>query len=386
MKTKLDAAVVAAAECPPYKRRLDVFCTHNRGLVLEVRPSGGKTYHVRYTDQHGALRQVKIARADQITFDQARKKARQMIAEAALGHDLVATKQERRAVPLLNDLIDDHIKHARTTLRSAKTVEGYLKRVRARFGRLRLTDIRTQDITLWLGDLKKEGLAPATILKTLVMMNRTFELGAQWDVPGTDKNPVKGVPRPKFSNARQTYIDGDQTARLLAAAAKSRNPQLAAIISLLLLTGMRVSELLGSRWVNVDTGRRALFIPMTKNGRSRTIPLSQAAIDVIEALQRKDGAIFLFPNPRDPKKHLTTIKHGWQTAREEAGLPDLHIHDLRHSFASAAVAAGNDLYHVGRILGHQSHASTSRYAHVANTTLLAAVEAGAAQLNLSAKA
>lgn len=192
------------------------------------------------------------------------------------------------------------------------------------------------------------------------------------------------MPRPKFSNARQTYIDGDQTARLLAAAATSRNKQLHAIISLLLLTGMRVSELLGSRWENVETGRRTLFIPVTKNGRSRTIPLSQAAIDVIDGLPKKDGEIFLFPNPRDSKKHLTTIKHGWQAARATAGLSDLRIHDLRHSFASAAVNAGIDLYHVGQILGHVSHSTTTaRYSHVANTTLLAAMEAGAAQLKLS---
>ncbi len=64
MKLKLDAAVVAAAKCPPGKRRLDIYCTHNPGLLLEVRLSGGKTYHVRYTDQNGATRQVKVARAD----------------------------------------------------------------------------------------------------------------------------------------------------------------------------------------------------------------------------------------------------------------------------------------------------------------------------------
>lgn len=78
-------------------------------------------------------------------------------------------------------------------------------------------------------------------------------------------------------------------------------------------------------------------------------------------------------------KHLTTVKHGWQTARKTAGLPDLRIHDLRHSAASFMVNSGVDLFAVGKVLGHASVQSTQRYSHLANDTLLAAVEAGAAK-------
>ena len=383
MKTKLDAAVVAAAECPPGRKRLDIYCTHNRGLILEVRPSGGKTYHVRYTDQHGDTRQAKVARADQVTFDQARKKARQMIAEAALGSDLTAAKKERRSIPAYDALADQHVASARTHMKSIKTLEGYMKRIRKRWGKVRLTDIRQQDVATWLAELRAEGLAPATVEKTRVIFSRSFELGARWGVAGADKNPVKGVARPKFSNARATYVDSEQAARLLKAAAGSRNPQLPAIIGMALLTGARISELLSARWKDVDVDRRAWFIPISKTGRSRHVPLSQAAIDIVQRLPRPEGAVFLFPNPRDPKKHLTTIKHAWQTARNAAGLPDLRIHDLRHSAASFMINSGIDLFAVGKVLGHADHKSTMRYSHLANDTLLAAVEAGAAKLNLT---
>lgn len=97
-------------------------------------------------------------------------------------------------------------------------------------------------------------------------------------------------------------------------------------------------------------------------------------MDVIVGLKRGE---FLFPNPRDPSKHLTTIKHGWHTVRDAAGLPDLRIHDLRHSAASFMVNSGVDLFAVGKVLGHANVASTARYSHLANDTLLAAVEAGA---------
>jgi site-specific recombinase XerD len=85
----------------------------------------------------------------------------------------------------------------------------------------------------------------------------------------------------------------------------------------------------------------------------------------------------LFPSRTDPDGHLTSIKHAWQTARSEARLSDLRIHDLRHSAASFMINSGVDLFAVGRVLGHANHASTMRYSHLANDTLLAAVEAGA---------
>ena len=307
-----------------------------------------------------------------------------MRAELVLGGDPSAKKKEARAVGTYGALADQHVAHARTYMKSIKTLEGYMKRIRKRWGKVRLSDIRQQDVAAWLAGLRTEGLAPATIEKTRVIMNRSFQLGAQWEIPGADRNPVRGVPRVKFSNARETYVNAEEAARLIAAAEKSRNKQLAAIIRLLLLLGMRVSELLSMRWENVDTEKRTIFIPTSKTGRSRRLPLPQAAVDVIDALPRPDGAIYLFPNPRNPKKHLTTIKHGWQAAREAAGLETLRIHDLRHSAASAWINNGVGLATVGKLLGHADLASTSRYSHLADETLMAAVEAGAAKLNLAA--
>jgi integrase len=151
------------------------------------------------------------------------------------------------------------------------------------------------------------------------------------------------------------------------------------VVGLLLLTGMRVSELLSTRWENVKVDRRSLYIPTSKTGRSRHVPLAQAAVDIIERLPHVEGAVFLFPSPKDPAKHLTTIKHGWQTGRDTADLPGLRIHDLRHSAASFMVNSGVDIFAVGKVLRHVNVASTARYSHLANDTLLAAVEAGAAK-------
>ncbi|WP_428629929.1 site-specific integrase [Sphingopyxis sp.] len=113
----------------------------------------------------------------------------------------------------------------------------------------------------------------------------------------------------------------------------------------------------------------------------RYVPLSQAAIDIIEALPRWDGCPWLLPNPAK-RKPYADLKRPWDTARDAAGLADLHIHDLRHSAASFMINAGIDLYAVGCILGHADHQSTMRYSHLANETLMAAVEAGAKQMHI----
>jgi integrase len=193
---------------------------------------------------------------------------------------------------------------------------------------------------------------------------------------------VRGIPRPKFSNARDRFLTSEQAARLLEASSASINPQLRNIVGLLLLTGARKRELLDAKWEHVDLDRRVWFIPTSKTGKSRHVPLSQPALDLILQLPRFDKCPWLLPNPRT-RKPFTDIKHPWETAREAAGLDGLRIHDLRHSAASFMINAGIDLFAVGKILGHADHQSTMRYSHLANETLMQAVEAGAAKMNVS---
>src|SRR5690606_2146605 len=117
-------------------------------------------------------------------------------------------------------------------------------------------------------------------------------------------------------------------------------------------------------------------IPTSKTGKPRRVPLSTAALAIIEVLPRFKGCPWLVPNP-DTLKPFVSIKHSWQRAIKVAKLPGLRVHDLRHSAASFMVNSGVDLFAVGKVLGHASYQSTQRYAHLANDTLLAAVEAGA---------
>lgn len=381
-KVKLDAHVCLIATCKPGRKRYDLYDTGTIGFVLECQSSGTKTYVFRYQDQYGKLKQRRIAPYGDISFAEAQKIARKWRAEVIMGGDPGAQKAEKKAILTYNELADQHLAYVKTYSRNPFNTDSILRvHLRPKWGSKRLDEITTPDVAKWLGELRLSGKAPATVEKIRVTFNRSFELALRWQTPGVKVNPVRGIQRPKIANARDRFLSSAEAARLLAAADASLNPQLGNIVSLLLLTGARKRELLDAQWEHFDLDRRAWFIPTSKTGKSRYVPLSQAALDVIEKLPRLKHCPWLLPNP-ETRRPYTDIKHPWETAREAAGLNGLHIHDLRHSAASFMINAGIDLFAVGKVLGHADHQSTMRYAHLANDTLIAAVEAGAAKMHL----
>jgi len=376
-RQKFDAAFVQRAYCPEGKTKIDFWSEEITGFVLEVRASGGKTYYLRYFDQNGRQRQHKIGRAEDISFQKAKDAAKRLRSEVVLGGDPAAKKEERKAIPTYSWLADQHLANAKTYQKSYFSTELIMKKhIRPRWDKLRVNEIKPQDIAKWLGEKAEEGLAPATVEKIRVVFSRSFKLAMQWNVPGVQSNPVASVPRRRFDNARERFLTPEEAARLRVAVEKSANTQLKYIAGLLLLTGARVSELLHAKWEHVDLERKAWLIPTSKTGNARRVPLSPPAIQLIRELPRFEKCDYLVPNP-ETRKPFVSIKRAWQTARREAKLSGLRIHDLRHSAASFMINAGVDLYAVGKVLGHADHKSTMRYSHLANETLLAAVEAGA---------
>lgn len=382
-KIKLDHTFCLTAQCEPGRRKTDYWDVIVSGFVLEARSSGGKTYYLRYFDAAGRQRQHKIGGHGEITFDQAKKAAQRLRSEVVLGGSPAEAEAEKKAIPTYAELAEQHIAHAKTYQKRPENTEAVIRgHLIPRFGKLLLTEISQQEVAKWLAEKRDSGLAPATVEKLRVTLGKSFALAATWNLPGGQANPVRGIPRPKYSNARSRYLSAPEAARLRVAIEGSRNKRLADIVWLLLLTGARVSELLHAKRADVDTARKVWFIPDSKTGKSRHVPLSGAAIEIIDKLPTYDKCDLLIPNPKT-KKPFVSIKHSWDTARTEAKLPGVRIHDLRHSAASFMINAGIDLYAVGRVLGHADHKSTMRYSHLANDTLLSAVEAGAAGLSIA---
>ena len=140
---------------------------------------------------------------------------------------------------------------------------------------------------------------------------------------------------------------------------------------MLLLTGARLSEVLNAQWKDFDTVAKVWTIEFNKSGKTRYVPLSDSAIQLIENMPRIEGCPYSFANPQT-KEPYTSIHYAWDTVRKRAGLADLRIHDLRHSFASFLVNGGRSIYEVQKILGHTQIRTTQRYAHLSQETLLEA--------------
>jgi len=200
-------------------------------------------------------------------------------------------------------------------------------------------------------------------------------------------NPAKGLKLPA-QRSLERFLSREEAARLLATldameAESTVSSAHADIVRLLLLTGARKGEIVGLRWSEVDLERRRLVLPpeRTKAGGKtgvRRIPLSRGAADILR--KRSNEFDFVFPSVRNPKAHTTEMQSSWEAIRKRAELPDVRLHDLRHTFASFAVADGESLFLIGKVLGHASMAMTERYAHLADDPLQALAERNAQRI------
>lgn len=143
------------------------------------------------------------------------------------------------------------------------------------------------------------------------------------------------------------------------------------IIPMLLLTGARKREVLDARWEDFDFDNRLWRIPVTKIGRPRTVPISDGVIELLKSVPRAGNSDYVFPNPDTGRPYVAT-HNAWHALRVRAGLSDVRLHDLRHSFASILVNSGRSLYEVQHLLGHTQIKTTERYAHLQQATLMSA--------------
>ena len=181
-----------------------------------------------------------------------------------------------------------------------------------------------------------------------------------------ERNPVANIDAPPVSPGRIRWLAPDDRKRLLAACDKSGNPDLALVVRIALASGARQAEILYLRWKMLDLLRECAFLPTSKNGEPRVLPLPG---DVAVALRarakvRRIGSDLVFPSPIDPNQPRN-IAQAWDVARKLAKLPDFRFHDLRHSAATEMLRAGVDSRIVATVLWHRSLNMMRRYAHVA---------------------
>lgn len=346
------------------------------GFVCEVRNTGGKTYALRYTDSHGKQRQYTIGAAKDISFAQARAQAEKLRSRIVLGEDIDQEKATKRLTPTLEEFSRDRLlPYLKGYKKAWKADEAHLRHhLLPLFGKQHLDQIQSEDIVSHLHSMKSAGYSPAHSNRSVTLLRFIYNRARQWKIPGSEQDPTRGIKLLTVNNARERFLTAEETQRLIDVLNHSENTQLKYIVPLLLLLACRKRELLDAQWQDFDMDRRLWRIPMTKNGRPRHVPLSAKAIEILNQLPRWPGCPYVVPNPLSLKPFVTIYKT-WNTARKEAGMPELRMHDLRHSAASFLVNSNHSLYVVQKILGHSQIKTTARYSHLAPETLLNAADA-----------
>ncbi|MCQ1573491.1 site-specific integrase [Neorhizobium galegae] len=151
-----------------------------------------------------------------------------------------------------------------------------------------------------------------------------------------------------------------------------------AAIKFLILTGCRKNEALAMEWHWVDLRSQVINLPDSKTGQ-KPLMIGYSAVELLKKVQLHSGTKFVFANPGATSP--ISISKIWAKVKQRAGIERLRLHDLRHNFASSAVAGGQSLFLVGKLLGHSQSSTTERYAHLSRTPIQAAADDVAAKLN-----
>jgi len=339
-----------------------------RGLGLRVLPSGRKSYIVQYRAGRRS-RRIGLGPSTVVTCEQARSRAMGILASARIGEDPAAEREDRRKTLTVRELSERFDKEHISVRLKASTAKEYRRNLQ-RFilpalGRLNVTEVARADVAKFHHDLRH---IPYQANRCLEVISKMFSLAEVWGLRADGSNPRRHI-RKYREEKRERFLSTAELRRVgevlreMADEGIELSSAIAAV-RLLILTGCRLSEIMTLKWAYVDLPAKALRLPDSKTG-AKVIHLGQPAVEVLEKIQRVKQNPWVIVGTR-PGTRLSDLQPFWQRARARAGLKDVRIHDLRHTFASAAVAAGQGLPMIGKLLGHTQVQTTARYAHLAS--------------------
>ena len=344
------------------------------GFGVRVYRSGRKVYVVQ-SRSRGVPRRVTLGTHDELTTTQARLRAAQVIDRIKRGREPIPPPAEADAT--IADLADRYLSaHVaqNCNAHTAGIYRGSLENhILPTLGMMPLAMVETAHVTALHYRLRE---TPRAANRALSVLSKMFSLACAWGLVADGTNPCRGVRKYK-EKKRERFLTRDEYRRLGMALAEAEaeaeagaegavSPYAIAALRLLMLTGCRLNEILTLRWDDIDRTAGEFRLRDGKTG-ARMVPLTPTAETVLAGIARVQGNPWVIVGKK-PNTHLSTITADWYRLRAHAGLDDVRIHDLRHSYASRALAAGESLSMIGKLLGHADIQSTARYAHLARET------------------
>ena len=339
------------------------------GLTLRVFPSGVRTFTLSRMVR-GRRRYATVGNADTMTVPEARREARKLIAAFI---DIVkmdgSPKTPGRAMAAFaEEFLERQARHWKPATVQANTymVRNYILPA---FGHLTVDAVIVEHVWDWFASMADR---PGSANRAMPILSGMMRMAELWGYRPHNSNPCKNTKRYRMM-PKERFLTPEEMARLNAVLTRDEFycPHIVVIIRLLMLTGCRAGEVVSLEWDWIR-GKR-IHLPDSKSG-PRTVWLSSAARAVIDAIPRySPDCPFVFPG-RPPTRPIDNFGYQWSRIRDEAALPGLRIHDLRHSWASTAAMNGVDMVTIAKLLGHALVETTERYTHLSDRSVADAAD------------
>ena len=336
------------------------------GFGIRVAPSGKKSFFVQYR-KSGRTRRLKIGNYGALAYEEAKSIGKSTLGNVAKGENPAEIIYVERKAPTVIALCERFLTEYAEPRLKPTTIREYRRYVelfiKPAIGTRKVQDISRSDIAQLHQTLISE---PYQANRVLSVISKLFNLAEVWGLRPDGSNPTRHVK--KYAEVKRERFLSDKELRTLFDVLDTRETEglestyVTTAIKMLVFTGCRLREIQTLKWDYVEGN--TLTLPDSKTG-PRRIPLSNDAYRVLEQLPRMPGNEFVFAGKIEGR-FITDLQKPWRRIRNEAGIEDVRLHDLRHTYASVAIMNGISLPILGKLLGHTQIQTTMRYAHLAD--------------------
>jgi integrase len=361
---KLTKRIVESAE--PSEKDILLHDSELRGFRCKVTPKGKRVYLCYYRTKEGRQRQPAIGEHGAITCEQARDIAKEWLGIVYKGGDPSQERQAARKTLTLAEFADKYLREYGKLKKASSIREDerlWRLHILPVLGKLPLSTITRNDILRLHSSMSA---SPVAANRAVAMLSKAFNLAIEWGNLKNAINPASKIKKYK-EQSRERFLSSAELAMLgdvlrQCEAERVELPSVILAIRLLVFTGCRRNEILKLQWKWIDFEHGKIDFPDSKTCK-KSVYLNPPALELLKNVERVEGNPFVCVG-RDGSKHLVNIQKAWTRIRKRAGLDDVRLHDLRHSFASVGAAGGLSLLMIGKLLGHKEQGTTEKYAHL----------------------